>query len=49
MTEDMDSCYTTKINKFRELEKQICDATKLNKFRKVIQKYKVLCYKDICF
>ena len=45
----MDSCYTTKIDEFRESEKQICDAAKLNKFREVIRKYKALCYKDICF
>jgi hypothetical protein len=30
-----------------KLVQQDCDA-KLNKFREAIQKYKALCYKDIC-
>lgn len=49
MTEDTNSCYTTKINKFKELKQQICNATKLDEFGEAIQKYKALCYKDICF
>jgi hypothetical protein len=47
MTENTDICYNTKIDKFREPVQQDCD-TELDKFEEMIQKYKTLCYKDIC-
>ncbi len=49
MTEDMDSCYTTEIDRFGDPEQQICDTAELDEFGEAIQKYKALCYEDICF
>jgi len=49
MTEDTDNCYTTEIDEFKESVQQICNAAELDEFEKMIQKYKALCYKNICF
>lgn len=49
MTEDINNCYTTKIDEFEEPVQQICDAAELNEFEKTIWEYKALCYENICF
>ncbi len=47
MTENMETCYNTKINEFKEPVQQDCDA-ELDKFGEAIWKYKALCYEHIC-
>jgi hypothetical protein len=48
MTKDIANYYTAKVDKVKKPLRLNCDATKLNKHKKAIQKYKALCYKDIC-
>jgi hypothetical protein len=47
MTKDIDDYYTAEDDGLGELVRQAYDVAKLDEFREVIQKYKVLCYKDI--
>lgn len=48
ITKDIDNYYTTKVNKSGEPVQQIYNTTELDEFEKAIQKYKILCYKNIC-
>jgi len=48
MTEDMDKCYTTELDECRQPLHQISDPTEPSEFEEAKQKYKALCYKDIC-
>ena len=51
MTEDTDTCYTTEVGEFGEPARQDCDAAEFDEFDEfgeAKQKYKALCYEDIC-
>jgi hypothetical protein len=48
ITEDTDKCYTTEIDESREPLQQNSDAAEPGEFEKAKQKYKALCYKNIC-
>jgi hypothetical protein len=48
MTEDTDACYTPVINGFGGAVQQNYNDAEFNKFGEAKQKYKALCYKDIC-
>jgi hypothetical protein len=49
MTKDIDKCYTTELDGSREPLRQNSDnATKPSEFVEAKQKYKALCYEDIC-
>jgi len=48
MTKDIDKCYMTKLDKCRQSLWQNLDAAEPGEFEEAKQKYKALCYKDIC-
>lgn len=48
VTEDIDDHDSSKFNEFEEPVQENCNTIKLDEFEEATQKYKALCYKDIC-
>ena len=48
MTKDTHNCQSINVNGARQPVQLNCNMNKVNKFGEVIQKYKVLCYENIC-
>jgi hypothetical protein len=48
ITKDTEKCYTTELDKCEQPLRQNSDAAEPGEFKEAKQKYKALCYKDIC-
>ena len=48
MMEDTHNCQSINIDKIKQSVQLNCNMNEINKFKKAIQKYKALCYKNIC-
>ncbi len=48
MTEGTNKYYTTELDDYRQPLRQNLDAAEPSEFEEAKQKYKALCYKDIC-